>query len=198
MPQVTVVVPVYNMERYLDRCAKALSQQTLSDLQVILVEDGSTDGSGKICDDLALFHGGFSVIHQENKGLTAAWKAGSAAADYMSDRDIIYKILYQLRKEIDGLNQRLDALQGYDGAIHENETPEHATGLIISPEDVHSSTPVHETAAHLEEPVSIQDVSAELIRKALERNGGRRKPAAEELGISERTLYRKIKELDIR
>ena len=123
---------------------------------------------------------------------------GEAGADYLSDRDIIYKILYQLRKEIDGLNQRLDALQGYDGAIHENETPEPATGLIISPEDVHSSTPVHETAAHLEEPVSIQDVSAELIRKALERNGGRRKPAAEELGISERTLYRKIKELDIR
>jgi DNA-binding NtrC family response regulator len=72
------------------------------------------------------------------------------------------------------------------------------TPLIISPEDVHTSAPVHEAPAPLTEPVSIQDVSAELIRKALERHGGRRKPAAEELGISERTLYRKIKELDIR
>ena len=118
-------------------------------------------------------------------------RTGDAGADYLSDRDIIYKILYQLRKEIDELKARLDGMP---------QEPEHATNtpLIISPEDVHSSAPVHEAPAPLEEPVSIQDVSAELIRKALERNGGRRKPAAEELGISERTLYRKIKELDIR
>ena len=118
-------------------------------------------------------------------------RTGDAGADYLSDRDIIYKILYQLRKEIDELKTRLDGMP---------QEPEHATNtpLIISPEDVHSSAPVHEAPAPLEEPVSIQDVSAELIRKALERNGGRRKPAAEELGISERTLYRKIKELDIR
>ena len=70
--------------------------------------------------------------------------------------------------------------------------------ILISAEDVHSSTVPQETAAWSgQNPVSIQDVSAELIRKALERHGGRRKPAAEELGISERTLYRKIKELGI-
>ena len=118
-------------------------------------------------------------------------RTGEAGADYLSDRDIIYKILYQLRKEIEEIKARLDGMP-------QEAEPAAGRPLIISPEDVHSSAPVHEAPAPPEEPVSIQDVSAELIRKALERNGGRRKPAAEELGISERTLYRKIKELDIR
>ena len=111
-------------------------------------------------------------------------RTGEAGADYLSDRDIIFKVLYQMRHDIDEIKTRLD------GMPEEAEQPS-SPQLLISPEDVHSS-------ADPQEPVSIQDVSAELIRKALERHGGRRKPAAEELGISERTLYRKIKELDIR
>ncbi|MBQ6300432.1 MAG: sigma-54-dependent Fis family transcriptional regulator [Bacteroidales bacterium] len=111
-------------------------------------------------------------------------RTGDAGADYLSDRDIIFKVLYQMRRDIDEIKARLDGMP-------EEEVPAANPHLLISPEDVHSS-------ADTQEPVSIQDVSAELIRKALERHGGRRKPAAEELGISERTLYRKIKELDIR
>ena len=120
-------------------------------------------------------------------------RTGDAGADYMSDRDIIFKILYQLRQDIDAINARLDHLPADtddEGAASRNK-------LLISAEDVHSSAVPTEAPLSAEEPVSIQDVSAELIRKALERNGGRRKPAAEELGISERTLYRKIKELGI-
>ena len=114
-------------------------------------------------------------------------RTGESGADYLSDRDIIFKILYQLRHEIDEIKARLDE----SPLPHESEEVPSGPGhLLISPEDVHSST---ESA----EPVSIQEVSAELIRKALERHGGRRKKAAEELGISERTLYRKIKELGI-
>ena len=114
-------------------------------------------------------------------------RTGESGADYLSDRDIIFKILYQLRHEIDEIKARLEE----SPLPHEpEEVPSGPGHLLISPEDVHSST---ESA----EPVSIQEVSAELIRKALERHGGRRKKAAEELGISERTLYRKIKELGI-
>ena len=114
-------------------------------------------------------------------------RTGESGADYLSDRDIIFKILYQLRHEIDEIKARLDE----SPLPHEpEEVPSGPGHLLISPEDVHSST---ESA----EPVSIQEVSSELIRKALERHGGRRKKAAEELGISERTLYRKIKELGI-
>lgn len=115
-------------------------------------------------------------------------RTGESGADYLSDRDIIFKILYQLRHEIDEIKARLDE----SPLPHEpEEMPSGPGHLLISPEDVHSSST--ESA----EPVSIQEVSAELIRKALERHGGRRKKAAEELGISERTLYRKIKELGI-
>ena len=120
-------------------------------------------------------------------------RTGEAGSDYMSDRDIIFKILYQLRQDIDAINARLDHLP----AEAEGEAAAAHNKLLISAEDVHSSAVPQEVPISVEEPVSIQDVSAELIRKALERNGGRRKPAAEELGISERTLYRKIKELGI-
>ncbi|MBR6423799.1 MAG: sigma-54-dependent Fis family transcriptional regulator [Bacteroidales bacterium] len=109
-------------------------------------------------------------------------RTGEAGADYLSDRDIIFKILYQLRQDIDAINERLDTLSSED-----REHPVQPR-LLISPEPEEVQEDV---------PVSIQDVSAELIRKALERHGGKRKPAAEELGISERTLYRKIKELGI-
>ena len=121
-------------------------------------------------------------------------RTSDAGSDYMSDRDIIFKILYQLRQDIDAINARLDHLPEDVPPVDE---PAHGK-LIISAEDVHSNPLQQEPAPGLtQEPVSIQDVSAELIRKALERNSGRRKPAAEELGISERTLYRKIKELGI-
>ena len=118
-------------------------------------------------------------------------RTGESGSDYMSDRDIIFKILYQLRKDIEELKARVDRMPEEE----EEEIIRHHPGLLISPDDVQSSPLTQEQPAS--EPVSIQDVSAELIRKALERHGGRRKPAAEELGISERTLYRKIKELNI-
>lgn len=121
-------------------------------------------------------------------------RTSEAGADYLSDRDIIFKILYQLRHDIDQIKAQLEHIPAESG-LDEAPQPGH---LIISPEAVHSSVS-HEAAPYADHdsPVSIQDVSAELIRKALERNGGRRKPAADELGISERTLYRKIKELGI-
>ena len=120
-------------------------------------------------------------------------RTGEAGSDYLSDRDIIFKILYQLRQDIDALKDRIDQLPPEDR--RDEDAPRGK--FLISAEDVHSNTLPQEPAAPVHEAVSIQDVSAELIRKALERHGGRRKPAADELGISERTLYRKIKELGI-
>ena len=98
-----------------------------------------------------------------------------------------------MRHDIDAIKARLD-----EGPLPQEETKPAQTGhFLISAEDVHSNTVPQEPEHPVQEAVSIQDVSAELIRKALERNGGRRKKAAEELGISERTLYRKIKDLGI-
>ena len=49
----SVIVPVYNVEKYLDRCVQSLVNQTLKDMEIILVDDGSTDDSGSLCDDYA-------------------------------------------------------------------------------------------------------------------------------------------------
>ncbi len=80
MPIVSVIVPVYKTEKYLSKCIDSLLAQTLQDLEIILVDDGSPDNSGKICDDYADQHPNISVIHKENEGLTQARVSGMRIA----------------------------------------------------------------------------------------------------------------------
>lgn len=75
-PQFSIIVPVYNTEKYLDRCVKSLLSQTLSNIEVILVDDGSSDGSGRICDDFAAGEPRVRVIHKTNEGQGIARNAG--------------------------------------------------------------------------------------------------------------------------
>ena len=75
--KVTVVVPVYNVEEYLPKCLDSLAGQDYDNLQIVLVDDGSTDGSGKICDKYVNEHHNAEVIHQENQGLSAARNSGT-------------------------------------------------------------------------------------------------------------------------
>ena len=80
LPTVSVVVPVYNTEKWLPDCLNSLTRQTYPRFEVILVDDGSTDGSGKICDEFADSDWRTCVIHEENRGLSAARNAGVLAA----------------------------------------------------------------------------------------------------------------------
>lgn len=73
---VSVIVPVYNTKPYLEACVSSLAAQTHRNLQIILVDDGSTDGSGAICDDFARRDQRITVIHQRNAGVSAARNAG--------------------------------------------------------------------------------------------------------------------------
>lgn len=77
---VSVVVPVYNVEKYLRRCVDSLLNQTSQPLEIILVDDGATDRSGLICDEYAAIYDIIRVIHKENGGLSSARKAGWKAA----------------------------------------------------------------------------------------------------------------------
>lgn len=80
MKSLSIIIPVYNVERYLKVCLESVAQQHLSDYEVIMVDDGSTDGSGAICDEYAAKYPQFRVIHQENQGISAARNAGVTEA----------------------------------------------------------------------------------------------------------------------
>ncbi len=76
MASISVIVPVYKVEAYLDRCVESILRQSFRDLELILVDDGSPDNCGKMCDAWAKKDSRIRVIHQENGGLSAARNAG--------------------------------------------------------------------------------------------------------------------------
>lgn len=77
---ISVIIPVYNVEKYLEQCVESVLNQTYRDIEVILVDDGSTDGSGAICDEYALQDARVKVIHKENGGLSDARNQGMEVA----------------------------------------------------------------------------------------------------------------------
>ena len=80
MDLVTILIPIYNVEHYLDRCIASAVQQSYDKLEIILVDDGSTDRSARICNDWAQRDSRIRVIHQHNSGVSAARNAGLQAA----------------------------------------------------------------------------------------------------------------------
>ncbi len=85
MSELAIIVPVYNVEQYLDRCISSLLQQTFINISIVLVDDGSTDNSGEICDRWAKEDNRVTVIHKKNGGLMSAWKCGvqNSEGDYV-------------------------------------------------------------------------------------------------------------------
>lgn len=86
MPRLSVIVPVYNTEKYLRECIDSILAQTFTDFELILVNDGSSDRSGTICDEYCLSDDRIKVIHQNNGGVTVARKRGveASAGEYIS------------------------------------------------------------------------------------------------------------------
>ena len=70
--KVSIIVPVYKVEKYLSKCLNSIVAQTYKNIEVILVDDGSPDNCGKICDNFARTNNYTKVIHQKNQGLSAA------------------------------------------------------------------------------------------------------------------------------
>jgi glycosyltransferase involved in cell wall biosynthesis len=98
----SIIVPVYNVENWLARCLDSILSDRCTDMEIILVDDGSTDSSGKICDRYATSHTNVSVIHKENGGLSSARNAGleQASGEWVSfidsddwvDKDSFYSV----------------------------------------------------------------------------------------------------------
>ena len=73
---ISVIIPIYNVEKYIDRCLKSLMEQTYKNLEIILIDDGSIDNSGKICDEYAKKDKRIIVTHQKNSGVSNARNRG--------------------------------------------------------------------------------------------------------------------------
>ena len=83
--KISVIVPVYNVEAYLERCVNSLLSQTYTNTEILLIDDGSTDGSGRLCDSLMETDSRIRVIHQKNMGLSGARNTGldNATGEYV-------------------------------------------------------------------------------------------------------------------
>lgn len=98
---ISVVIPVYNVEKYIRRCLASIISQTYKDLEIILVDDGSTDRSGEICDEIAQIDGRIQVIHKDNGGLSSARNVGKRAATgefiaFVDSDDFVHPAMYEL------------------------------------------------------------------------------------------------------
>lgn len=98
---ITVIVPVYNIIEYLPRCVASIQNQTHQNLEIILVDDGSTDGTGSLCDELAEKDSRILVIHKENGGSSSARNKGleiarGEAIGFIDSDDYIESTMYEL------------------------------------------------------------------------------------------------------
>ena len=108
---ISVVVPVYNVETYLEECLDSIQNQTYTDLEVILVNDGSTDGSKAICERYCKENRHFHLLNQENQGLSAARNTGVAASrgefivfvdsDDMILANYLETLMHYMREDVD-------------------------------------------------------------------------------------------------
>ena len=100
MVQISVIIPVYNAERYLSACLDSVIEQSYKNLDIILIDDGSTDNSGKICDEYSIKDKRIKVIHKKNEGVSVARNTGLDVAtgkwiSFVDSDDIIETDLYQ-------------------------------------------------------------------------------------------------------
>lgn len=101
MCEISIIVPVYNVEKYLNKCVDSILNQTFKDFELILVDDGSPDNSGTICDQYAKEDTRVRVIHKENGGLSSARNAGIEVAQgkflgFVDSDDYIAEDMYEL------------------------------------------------------------------------------------------------------
>ncbi|MCB0472746.1 MAG: sigma-54-dependent Fis family transcriptional regulator, partial [Flavobacteriaceae bacterium] len=137
-----------------------------------------------------------------------------SGSDFANEREILYKVLFDMRNDINDLKKLTHELIEHDHTnVQAKENAQHLIQKIYGSDEVEIISPQKKEVYHqpkqddfdegfqdaetIDEPLSLQEKEYEMIKKALERNNNKRKLAAKELGISERTLYRKIKQFDL-
>lgn len=116
-PLISVIIPVYNVAKYLKECVESVLTQTFEDFEILLVDDGSTDNSGEICDEFSLENKKIKALHKKNGGLSSARNYGMLHStgkyiifldsdDYWMDKDILSLLIEKAESE------NLDVVRG--------------------------------------------------------------------------------------
>ena len=126
MPKISVIVPLYNAEKYLSRCIDSVLAQTFTDFELILINDGSTDTSGKICDNYAQKDSRVKVVHKENGGVSSARNIGLdiAVGEWITFVDSDDSILTEMLERLNIGGEDLKVCGYYDQI--ENDMPHEA------------------------------------------------------------------------
>lgn len=139
MIQISIIIPIYNTGKYLHKCIKSILSQTLTNFELILVDDGSSDDSGVICDEYAKLDNRVKVIHKENEGVSIARNTGIniAQGEYIGFIDSddwieydMYEKLYKLAIENECDIVMCDTVTKYDDKPDEEDT------IIRLPNDI--------------------------------------------------------------
>ncbi|WP_019242603.1 MULTISPECIES: glycosyltransferase family 2 protein [Bacillus] len=137
---ISVIVPIYNVEKYLKRCVDSILNQTYGNIEVILVDDGSIDQSSKICDEYAELDQRIRVIHQKNQGLSAARNCGIDFAKgnfiaFVDSDDSIHEQMYEiLHRNIKKYNADISICnynRGYKNFNNENNINKMKESIIV-------------------------------------------------------------------
>lgn len=162
-------------------------------------------------------------IPQESSGSNLPMRINQQKKDDFSERDILYKVLFDMKRDMTDLKKLVVDIIDYGGVPanysgnpqilnqlyrdievdadhhnhHQNNHPQEPTLTIQQPTQNNKDFNITQEAEEVEESLSLMEKESDLIKKALKKHKGKRKFAAQELGISERTLYRKIKELNL-
>jgi len=133
--------------------------------------------------------------------LPALLSKEDAGKSFNSEREILYQLLFDMRNDVNDLKKLVREIMNEKDEIQPSAAYNEQTSIVLQPviktAQPRPSQPIQEAAEDVEETLSLEEVEREMIRKALERHNGKRKNAARDLKISERTLYRKIKDYNL-
>ena len=145
MPEISVIVPVYNTEQFLSRCIESILKQSFTDYELLLVDDGSTDGSGAVCDAYAEKDERIRVFHKENGGVSSARNRGidEAYGDFLTfvDSDDLINETYLEHLMSKNSDLAVAGLKHVKGGFVDFKVPKQASYISMMEMPMHWNTP---------------------------------------------------------